>query len=110
MDNSVLSVDDVIRAMTGQSPNQSIDEILRAVIQLLAMEVENRTVTGGPQGGEEGVRRRIIPPVYLQALGMSMLNATIQTSRLALTLEADIRRLRNLPSEDRVQPIRLGKN
>ena len=51
MDNSLPSVDDVIRAITGQSPRQSVDEIMGAVNQLLAIEVENRTVTGAPREG-----------------------------------------------------------
>ena len=51
MDNSLPSVDDVIRAITGQSPRQSVDEIMGAVNQLLEIEVENRTLTGDLRGG-----------------------------------------------------------
>ena len=47
IDNSVPSVDDVIRAITGQSPRQSVDEIIGAVTELVEIELENR----GPQGG-----------------------------------------------------------
>ena len=107
MDNSLPSVDDVIRAITGQSPRQSVDEIMGAVNQLLEIEVENRTLTGDLRGG--GLRRRRIQPTHLRALGMAILIATIETSRLGLTLEADMRRLRNPPSDNRVPPIRLGK-
>ena len=37
--NSVQSVDDVIRAITGQSPRQSVDEIIGAVTELLEVEL-----------------------------------------------------------------------
>ena len=109
MDNSLPSVDDVIRAITGQSPRQSVDEIMGAVNQLLAIEVENRTVTGAPREGGRLLRRRRIQPTHLRALGFAILNATIESHRLGLTLEADMRRLRNPPSDNRVPPIRLGK-
>ena len=39
MNKSVQSVDDVIRAITGQSPRQSVDEIIGAVTELLEVEL-----------------------------------------------------------------------
>ena len=96
IDNSVPSVDDVIRAITGQSPRQSVDEIIGAVTELVEIELENRGLQGGVVGG------RSIQPIHLRALGWAIMNATRDFHRFGLQLEADMRRLRNLPPGNRL--------
>ena len=52
MNKSVQSVDDVIRAITGQSPRQSVDEIIGAVTELLEVELGwNPNGNRSPGGG-----------------------------------------------------------
>ena len=52
MNKSVQSVDDVIRAITGQSPRQSVDEIIGAVTELLEVELgRNPNGNRSPGGG-----------------------------------------------------------
>ena len=53
MNKSVQSVDDVIRAITGQSPRQSVDEIIGAVTELLEVEL-GRNPNGNRSPGRGG--------------------------------------------------------
>ena len=105
MNKSVQSVDDVIRAITGQSPRQSVDEIIGAVTELLEVELG-----WNPNGNRSlGGVRRWIQPTHRRALGWAIMNSTQEFQRLGLQLQADTRRLRSLPSDERVSLINLGE-